>query len=114
MTKDQHKAPELRRIRAVALPVMNLGFCINHRMRIDSPMVNTGKAQRGNKQRTAMGVTDLNTGEALQLLPDDVLRRILNDGYPAGGYVGRSFDVIRHKRVPPKREHTYSVFELDA
>jgi hypothetical protein len=109
MSKPVIKGPELRRVRAIALPYLSLGFDRARKFRVDSPMVAWGHRV---KRRTVVGVTDLETQAPLQLVLDDALRAILNDSYPGGGYVGKSFEVTCHKRVPPKRAHTYSVFEL--
>jgi len=57
-------------------------------------------------------VTDLTTGESVQIVIGSVLRSDLGEHYPNDSYVGKGFR-LQKKDVPGKRYKTYEIDELD-
>ena len=55
---------------------------------------------------------DLETGEEVEVIIGAVLKGILNDEYPNGGYVNRSFAIVQHN-AQGKKYKTYTVIEID-
>lgn len=58
-------------------------------------------------------VIDLETGEHAQIIANAVLASTFRDEYPDNGYIGKSFQVIRHKMREGKNYATFSVTEIE-
>ena len=61
-----------------------------------------------NKTRYVAMVEDLETGTCFELTAGAVLLNTLNERFPEGSYVGKSFELIQHD-VPGKAWKAYSV-----
>lgn len=58
-------------------------------------------------------VVNLETGEHAQIIANAVLASTFRDEYPENGYIGKSFQVIRHKMREGKNYATFSVTEIE-
>lgn len=59
-----------------------------------------------------VNVTNLETGEAMQLIVPAVLQSILHDEYANDAYVGKSFQLIKHAKPSGKAYSPYTVNEI--
>lgn len=57
---------------------------------------------------------NLETGEMVQAIANDVLKSTLEDTYPDESYVGKSFEYVRHAMVKGKKYKTFSITEIEA
>lgn len=111
------------RTKAVTLPVMRLVeetpayFTVTGAMyegKEQKPVMDKdGKPGKAMEPATIMPVVNVETGELGQIIAGAVLEGILNDTYPKDGYVGKSFEFVKHAKRDGKRYNTYSVFEID-
>lgn len=113
------KGGKFARTKAVTLPVFKLAD--------DVPvyLTATGEMYEGKEQKpakagekpmepaTILPVVNVETGEVGQIIVGAVLEGILNETYPDGAYVGKSFEIVKHAKKEGKRYNTYSVFEID-
>lgn len=60
-----------------------------------------------------MNVTNLETGEAAQMIVPSVLLGIFQDEYKDGAYVGTCFEIVKHPKGSGKRYHPFSVTEIE-
>lgn len=80
----------------------------------------TGRAQKAGKNgevmepATVLPVVNIETGEVGQLILGSVLKGLLDEAYPAEGYVGKAFRIVKHEKRPGKRYFTYSLDEIEA
>jgi len=79
--------------------------------RFDSEIV-TGAATTGkDKPMASAAVTDLATGEQIQLVIPTVLES--NLARVVGGYVGKNFFIAQGDKVPGKKYFHFELFELE-
>jgi hypothetical protein len=60
-----------------------------------------------------MHVTNLETGEEMQIIANEVLKSTLEDAYPNESYVGKSFAVERKPIQKGKKYATFTVTEIE-
>lgn len=63
---------------------------------------------------TLVNVTDLSTGELGLLIVNKVLAGQLEELYPKGGFVGKSFAITMKPAADGKRYKTFVLYELEA
>jgi hypothetical protein len=66
------------------------------------------------KPATVVPVGDVETGEAMNLLVPSVMESALNEGYPGGDYVGKTFMVCKMPKRPGKRYFDIKLVEVEA
>lgn len=74
------------------------------------------KAIEGKKKEpaTLCNVTDMETGEAGQIILHAVVKSILNDEYPNDSYVGKAFEICKKGKDPGKEYNRFTVWEIEA
>jgi hypothetical protein len=60
-----------------------------------------------------LNVTNLETGEQMQIIANEVLKSTLEDAYPDTSYVGKSFRVERKPIQKGKKYATFTVAEIE-
>lgn len=60
----------------------------------------------------ARGV-DMTTGEECEMICNAVLESVLKEEYPDDTYVGKGFEIIKHKKVEGKAYNRFSVSEIE-
>ncbi len=58
-------------------------------------------------------VTDLVTGEAMQIIVSAILLSTWDDEYPDDAYVGKGFKITKGRQAEGKSYYTYSVDEIE-
>jgi hypothetical protein len=59
-------------------------------------------------------VTNLETGEEMQIIANEVLKSSLEDAYPDASYVGKSFEIVRKPIQKGKKYVTFTITEIEA
>ncbi|MHB8563076.1 MAG: hypothetical protein ACYDDA_03855, partial [Acidiferrobacteraceae bacterium] len=99
-------------VRVVAAPILRLKFDLKRRVKILDSAI--GERHAG---KYLLPARDLGTDATLQIaLPADVLQ-ILENAYPDRGYIGRSFQIVKHRYVSESQAYSkraaYSIDEID-
>lgn len=110
-------------IRNVTLPVLSVKIetpvyvTVKDEMRIGAAQKagkdEDGKSKTKMEPATVCTVVDLTTGEVKTLIVSAVVKSIFNDDYPNGGYVGKSFCLVKHAKKEGKNYFNFSVDEID-
>ena len=80
--------------------------------------VYTGKVVEGKPGKESMAparimqVTNLETGEAQEMIVNKVLESAFVENYPDGSYVGKCFEIIQ-SNIPGKRYKGYKLTEIE-
>jgi len=115
MTKAKFDPSKVKVVKAVTLPV--LSKVDNQPIFITITSAITAKDTTDDKGEPATidicNVTNLETGEAMQMVVNTVLKSSLVEEYPKDEYVNKSFKVTQLK-VEGKRYKKYSMFEIEA
>ena len=74
--------------------------------------VETG-AKKNDKPANLMTVTDLEVMQQAQIVVPIVLQGVLDEHFPNDGYVGLSFEIIKHAKKSGKDYHTFTVREIE-
>lgn len=103
-------------LKNVTLPLLKPALDVQFFVRINEAMF-TGKKvkQVGGKDMDAAelcNVTNLETGESMQLIIPAVLQGIFADDYADAGYVGKCFAMTKHPKQSGKGYHAFSVSEI--
>jgi hypothetical protein len=115
------EAPRFKRTAAIVVPQLKMELEKSYFLNIKTP-VEMGKHiegqtdKDGKKKEPPMlaRVIDLTTGEELDLIFNTVLLGNLNEAYPDNGYVGKSFEIIKHDKAEGKDYNTFGIFEVEA
>ena len=59
-----------------------------------------------------LDVLNLETGEEMTIIANKVLETELQETYPGDGYVGKSFEIVKHKSDAGKRYATFGIAEI--
>lgn len=106
--------------RQVTLPILKLMPDTPVYVRIDGAIFEGKQLKRGDQENMKpadlMNVTDLVTGESMQIVCGEVLKSTLREEYPNDGYVGKAFRITKGKRKDKEGGRgyfTYAIAELE-
>lgn len=117
--------PTFTRKAAVTLPVQKIAIDVACYVKVDAIIFQGQKLESDkNKDSEAaylMTVTNLETGEQGQIVLNKVLKSIFEDFENEGvakeerepHYVGRGFEITKHKKASGKDYNTFTVYEID-
>ncbi len=113
--------PKFRKVASITRPVLKLDDGATHYILIEEPfrVEKLSEEQRRkskfpeSEEIVLCNVTDLETGEAMQLVVRTVFRSELEQAYPNGGYVGTSFEVKMSDAGAGKRYKLFSIAEVE-
>lgn len=104
-------ASRFKKVKAITLPLLKMENEVEYYLKFDGPMF-LGKAIDDKKEAaTLANVTNLESGEQVQIICATVLRGILDEAYPGEEYVGKCFEIVKHRDLE-KKYNTYSVCEV--
>ena len=104
---------------AVTLPLFKFANNVPMYVRFENPMFKSEplkKASAEEKKKdppTLAHVVNLETGDEGQIILGSVLAENLNKHYPDNGYVGKSFEIIKHPQEGGRAYCLYSITEID-
>lgn len=116
-TAVENKGLNFKVVKNVTLPLLKQSDDTTVYVRIDSAIFK-GKEIKGTGEAAKMepadlmNVTELESGEQMQMIANAVLKGNLEEEYPEEGYVGKCFAVTRMK-VEGKRYKNYSIQEIE-
>lgn len=123
MAKDQpktettQKAPAFKVKKNLTLPLLKPQLDTPFYITIDEAIFEGKKidsgAQKDMEAAHLANVTNLETGEKMQIIVPAVLLSILNESYADNAYVGKGFQITKHPKASGKRYHAFSVAELE-
>ena len=108
-----------QRTRSVTLPQLKLTDETPVYVRFMQPMFVSKviqKAKPGEAPKdpaTVVMVTNIETGELMQLIVGAALKGILTEEYAGDAYVDKNFEIVKHEKAPGRRYNTYSVYEIE-
>jgi hypothetical protein len=109
-------AIKFKKVKSVNLPVLKVNVGKPVYVQIDGPL-HIGKEIKGDKKAkgpaTLLHVTNLESGEEMQIVVGTVLKGILEDGYENEGYVGKCFSIEKHAKLNGREYHQYTVLEIE-
>lgn len=111
--------PGFKVVKRVTMPTLSLKENEPKVLRIDDAMreskyIDPDPKKAKEKPATICSVTDMQTGEVAILLVPEVMKKNLNESYPADGYVGKVFGVQKLPKRPGKRYFDLEIAELEA
>lgn len=114
-------APKFRKVASITRPVLKLDDGQTHYIQIEEAFRVerlTEEQRRKSKfpeseEIVLCNVTDLETGEAMQLVVRTVFRSELEEAYPNAGYVGKAFEVKMSDAGAGKRYKLFSIAEVE-
>lgn len=122
MAKSQDSAAQttpaqfaFRKVANVTVPLLSLKdlFEVPIYVRIETPFETAKPTKNDTKEPpTICRVTNLETGELCQLIVPVVLKSELNENFPDAGYVGKCFELIKHKIEGDKKYSTWGITEI--
>lgn len=116
---------KFKTVRNVTLPVLKVEIekpvyiTVKDEMRLGSAQKPGREDGKGGEKKqkmepaTVCTVVDLETGEVKTLIVSAVVKGIFTDEYPNGGYVGKSFCLVKHAKKEGKNYFNFSVDEID-
>lgn len=97
------QAPTFKKSKQVTLPILKKVDDVPVYVRIDSKIFE-GKEVAGNSANNAkmkparlVNVTELTSGEQMQMIVNTVLESILNENYPKESFVGKCFEIVQYQ-----------------
>lgn len=115
------KAPQFKRKAQLTFPVLKKQDDTPIFVRIEGAIftgrdIQTKKGEEMEKPAQIARVTNLETGEQMEMICNKVLESTLNEQMPDDGYVGKCFEIIQRvgkKGAGGRAYKTYSVWEID-
>jgi hypothetical protein len=76
--------------------------------------IRTGKEIKGSTMAAAelITVTEVTSGQEMEYIVNAVCKGLLEDEYPGGAYVGKSFAIYKQGKAPGKRYSNISLAEI--
>jgi hypothetical protein len=105
-------------VKSVTLPILKQADGVPYYVRVTGAIF-LGKQLKGEgeeaKQEPAhlMNITNLETGEDMQMIANTVMKSSLEEEYPENGYVGKCFQIERKAAGAGKRYKAYSIQEIE-
>jgi len=112
------KAPQFKTKRKLILPLLNAKMEIGATIYVQATgPIYEGKpqngAKEGDKPADLMPCTNLETGEAGEIIVPAVVKSVLEETFPDAGYVGHGFSITKGDKPKGKRYFQYEVDELE-
>ena len=106
-------------VKRVTMPTLSLKENTPVVLRLDDAMreskyIDPDPKKAKEKPATICSVTDMQTGEVAILLVPEVMKKNLNETYPADSYVGKIFGIQKLPKRPGKRYFDLEIAELEA
>jgi hypothetical protein len=108
----------------VTLPLLKIEESVPVYIRVTEPIFLAKEIEGTRARKNAEGavqqpphlanVTNLETGEEMQIIANEVLKSSLEDAYPDASYVGKSFEIVRKPIQKGKKYVTFTITEIEA
>lgn len=102
---------QFQKIKAVTLPVLKLELNETRYIAILGAMHEGKKIDDKKEPATLAHAVDMRTGEEGLLICATVLKKELQENYPGEDYVGKGFEITKH-RDPEKKYNVFSIAEV--
>lgn len=115
---------KINRLRRVTVPLLKQKDEVEYFIKFIAPYEKASEIKRSSRSDRAeregqkkeppylARVINLETGEEMDIIVNAVLKSTLDDEFPDNGYVGKSFEIVRHS-IAGRDYKTYDVTEID-
>lgn len=100
-----------RKIRSITKQLLKLENNRPYYLRLVGPMFLGKKIDDQKEPATLIDVVNLETGEENQIIVAAVLKGILHETYEGDSYVGKCFEVVKH-RIAEAKYNTFNLSEI--
>ena len=98
----------------LTLPLLKPTIDTPFYVRIETPMTKSKvKPKKGEEPPTVCEVTNLETGEQMIMICGAVIENTFMDEYEADSYVGRCFQITKHKISGSQKFNAHTIIEIE-
>ena len=107
-----------KKTKLITIPLLKLELDVPVYVKLTGEMF-VGKEVKGTGEKAKMEPAilchciNLENGEQMQLIINAVVKANLIEAYPENGYVGKSFELIKHTKREGKQYNDFSIAEIE-
>jgi hypothetical protein len=118
-TAKTEETKQYKRTASVITPTLKLEQDKSYFVRATGKMfigktIKTSDGKPPKEPATILPVCEIESGQLCEIVCNTVLKANLDEKYPGGSYVGKSFEIIKRAKREGKQYNAFEIYEIEA